>query len=204
MKDYRAIELSDSFYMVATNEVRTRGPARAKVRAYKRAEVYLPPPPALLTHPSLPPQPTLPPICSCGVNSITVSPDELTYVYTNTDICTGLKDPFQIHIGGKIDPTFPGSMSENAIIHGHQLKNLDPNYVFHVERGGGGGVEVAYTYACLGHGLFSFNVLAKSRDRSTEEIERMIGEVDGMVGEGVLKIENMRITNSSQYEACGL
>ena len=68
-------------------------------------------------------------------------------------------------------------MKENAIIHNHQLKNLDPNMVFHVERNGNKDLDVVYTYACLGHGLFSFNVLAKTSTRTTQEIESMIAEV---------------------------
>lgn len=70
-----------------------------------------------------------------------------------------------------------GNMKENAIIHNHQLKNLDPNMVFHVERDGNKDLDVVYTYACLGHGLFSFNVLAKTSTRTTLEIESMIAEV---------------------------
>ncbi|GMI33110.1 hypothetical protein TrCOL_g9407 [Triparma columacea] len=147
-------------------------------------------------------EPTLPPICTCGINNITVSDDELTYEYTNTDICQGLKEPFQIHIGGEINGEFPGNMKENAIIHNHQLKNLDPNMVFHVERDGNKDLDVVYTYACLGHGLFSFNVLAKTSTRTTQEIESMIAEVDNMIGHGILKIEKVRIVNQTSYETC--
>ncbi|GMH96298.1 hypothetical protein TrST_g8475 [Triparma strigata] len=151
-------------------------------------------------------EPTLPSNCTCSINNVTVSPDSKTYSYTNLDSCFDTMD-IAIHIAGEISDPFgePGYLMENAVVAGHQLTPLKPNYLFAVDRDEDGNEAVVYSYACLGKILgkerFSFNVLSKSKDYDEADIQKLIDEVVAKV-DVELDTDGIRFSTKDDYEHC--
>ena len=127
-------------------------------------------------------EPTIPPICKCGVNDVTVSKDKGEYEYTCSLVCT--KAPhFSLTMKGVTsdDPEWPGNIKENASLFDHRIAPLVPNYIFHIARDDSGLISHAYTYACIGKippifgpEAFSFNLITKSNNYTQEQLEKMV------------------------------
>ena len=145
-------------------------------------------------------EPTLPKGCKCGMNNFTISPTGGEYSYTNKDYCYSTMN-ITVNIAGEIeDPEgSPGLMKENAVVSGHQLGNLKPNMVFMADWSAEGELSVVYSYACLGLGLFSFNVLARGKGYGEEEVEGMVKRAVDATGGGV-DVEGVRIQDG--WEGC--
>ena len=157
-------------------------------------------------------EPTLPKFCHCGVNEVSIHKDTGTYEYINTDQCDtkGFDHNISIHIMGQLstDRASPGLLHENAALFNHTIGTLDPNYIFRVERDNHGGLEVVFTYACLGRlppvfgpEAFSFNVLTRSPNWRRSEIEAMVTRASTS---GKLNLDGLRIDDGSNFSACQL
>ena len=80
-------------------------------------------------------EPTIPPICKCGVNDVTVDKDAGEYKYTCSLTCTKPKH-FSITMKGELskDAEWPGDIRENASIADHRIAPLVPDMIFHAVR----------------------------------------------------------------------
>ena len=155
-------------------------------------------------------EPTMPPFCKCGVNRFTdVDLAAKTYSYRNIDDCAGVN--MTIPIKGKLssNPATPGMLRENFApwnsTHGFPYL---PNMVFDVLRGGNGGLEVVFAYACLGKipvkgDLFSFNIMARRFNRTRDEIESLVS-LANTTTRGVLDMSGMRYNDASVYHDCNM
>jgi hypothetical protein len=148
-------------------------------------------------------EPTLPPFCTCGVNTVDVHKSDGWYSYTNTDTCGGAVN-ISVPIKGDLssDPNSPGYLMENFGAFNHTSKNLDPNMIFNATYNGDS-LDMVLTYACISKNLFSFNVLSRTNLWSAEDIEDIINNADALTG-GQLKVSGMRIADEAAYDACGM
>ena len=89
-------------------------------------------------------------------------------------------------------------MEENAVVSGHQLKNLKPNMVFAADWGADGVAEVVYTYACLGLGMFSFKVMSRTLDYSEDEVNTMVEDARARAGVEI-KTEGVRVQGGESF-----
>lgn len=150
-------------------------------------------------------KPTLPPFCTCGINTVEVNKANGWYSYINEDTCLNTAN-ISVPIKGELSQNVetPGFLMENFSPKNHTLSNhLDPNMIFNVTYGESNTMELALTYACISKRLFSFNILSRSNQWSSIEIENIIEEANVITG-GLLKVSGMRISNESTYEACGM
>ena len=109
------------------------------------------------------------------------------------------------------DAEWPGNIRENASVADHRIAPLVPNMIFHIVHDRSGEVAYAYTYACIGKvppiigkELFSFNLITKSNNYTTEQLEQMVQDAIDLVGDDVLKTSNMKYTSLDDYNACGV
>ena len=89
-------------------------------------------------------------------------------------------------------------MSENAVVDGHQLKNLKPNMVFAADWGADGAADVVYAYACLGAGLFSFNVMARTLEYSEGDVNAMVEDAKARAGVEI-ETDGVRVQGGEGY-----
>lgn len=146
-------------------------------------------------------EPTLPPMCTCSTNDVTVSASSGTYAYRNSNRCSGA--PMSVSIAGKLssEPLRPGDLKENLDTALTQM-SLKPNMLFHALRDDATGeIDVLFTYACISRSLFSFNVLSRRTTFSTDDIEGLIDEADTLTNH-LMKTTGMRIANETVYEGC--
>ena len=75
-------------------------------------------------------QPTLPPFCTCGVNTYEVHVSDGWYAYHNVDTCAGAAN-ISVPIKGELsaDAQAPGYLMENFGPFNHTASKLDPNMV---------------------------------------------------------------------------
>ena len=148
-------------------------------------------------------EPTIPPICKCGVNNVTVDQDKGEYEYTCTLKCVK-PDHFSLTMKGEIskDPEWPGDLKENAAIFDHRIAPLVPNMLFHAVRDDSGNISHAYTYACIGKvppvfgkELFSFNLLTRSDNYTTEQLTQMVQDAVDLVGDDVFRMDAIKYTS---------
>lgn len=145
-------------------------------------------------------EPTLPKKCTCSTNNYTVDSTAEIYEYTNADRCFDTMD-IQVHIAGTFNASQQGNLMENAVVRGKQLTPLKPNYIFAVDYNSSGDPSVVYSYACLGKGLFSYNVLSRENTFDEDAINALVS--DGVARAGVdIDSDSMRLSTESDYESC--
>lgn len=115
----------------------------------------------------------------------------------NTDLCD-ITGEINVNVAGELsaDPSTPGFLREHAA---HSPFRLKPNMVFHVDRES----EVAYTYACIEPGVYSFNVLTRGGDWGEEELQGLVDEADKLTN-GTLKVDGVKITDRDAWGECGV
>ena len=110
------------------------------------------------------------------------------------------------------DPEWPGDIRENAAIFDHRIAPLVPNMLFHAVRDASGSITHAFTYACIGKvppifgmELFSFNMLTRSDNYTTEELEKMVQDAVALVeGDDVFRMDSIIYTSKQDYDDCGV
>jgi hypothetical protein len=158
-------------------------------------------------------EPTIPPFCTCGVNTVEVHESSGWYAYSNVDTCGG-KANISVPIKGELseDPQSPGFLRENFGPHNHTARTLDPNMIFEVSYGDSilnnphsspQELQLALTYACITAGLFSFNVLSRTNRWSQEDVENIVASANASTN-GLLKVDGMRIADEAAYSQCGM
>ena len=56
----------------------------------------------------------------------------------------------------------------------------------------------------IGPELFSFNVLTRSSNHTTEELQQFVQDAIDLVGEDVFKTDGMKYTSQDDYNECGV
>ena len=160
-------------------------------------------------------EPTIPPFCTCGVNTVDVHPKEGWYAYSNVDTCG--KANISVPIKGVLssDADSPGFLMENFGPSNHTARHLDPNMIFQAEYDKSGSLgdavsssssssmQLALTYACISDRLYSFNVLSRTTQWSIGDLESIVALANASTA-GLLRVEGMRFADEAAYAACGM
>ena len=156
-------------------------------------------------------EPTMPPLCKCGVNNIHVHPESGQYDYRNTDTCVTLNVSVPIKGNLSSNPATPGLLHENwAPWNSSSHFKLLPNMVFDVNRDASGKVEAAFLYACLGKLVpvvgkpkFSFNILHRSNRLTVTQIDALVVHANATTA-GLLDLTGIRYNDVGVYRKCGM
>jgi hypothetical protein len=85
----------------------------------------------------------------------------------------------------------------------HTARKLDPNMVFQAGYAADSSMNLAFTYACISRRLYSFNVLSRSTDWASADVEALVADANASTS-GMLKVDGMRIADADTYAKCGL
>ena len=104
-----------------------------------------------------------------------------------------------------------GLLHENAEVLNHTLGKLDPNMIFHVNRGPSGDIVELFTYACLGklppivgEEAFSFSILSRTNHYTDDDLQGLVNQIAASNASTFLKLDGMRFSNYSTYTSCNM